>query len=283
MKLLILKGLPASGKSTWAKQYCSKNKDWVRINRDDLRNMRGEYWIPKQETLITEWEDSCVILSLKQGLNVILDSTNLNKDRNKYRVEKLKVDFPDLVVEYKFFDISLEDCIKRDLKRVDSVGESVIRNMYDKYLAPENAIYKEDESLERAVIFDVDGTLAEMYNRSPYDWHKVGFDLPKMEVIRLAKLYKVNGFKLIIFTGRDGSCLSETQDWLLKNGVDYDEVHIRPEGNNEKDSVIKKELFEKNIRGKYYVELVVDDRNQVVDMWRKELGLTCLQVNYGDF
>lgn len=75
MKLLILKGLPASGKSTWAREHCEKNKDWVRVNRDDLRNMRGLYWLPKQEKLITKWEDACLISALESGYNVILDST----------------------------------------------------------------------------------------------------------------------------------------------------------------------------------------------------------------
>jgi hypothetical protein len=57
---------------------------------------------------------------------------------------------------------------------------------------------------------------------------------------------------------------------------------MREEGNNEKDSIVKRRLFEDNIRGKYYIEYVLDDRNQVVDMWRN-MGLTCLQVAEGDF
>ena len=57
---------------------------------------------------------------------------------------------------------------------------------------------------------------------------------------------------------------------------------MRPEGNNEKDSIIKKRIYEDHIKGKFNVEFVLDDRNQVVEMWR-ELGLTCLQVAEGDF
>jgi hypothetical protein len=58
---------------------------------------------------------------------------------------------------------------------------------------------------------------------------------------------------------------------------------MRAENDGRKDSIVKKELFEQHIVGKYYIDLVIDDRNQVVEMWRKDLGLTCLQVDYGDF
>ena len=46
---------------------------------------------------------------------------------------------------------------------------------------------------------------------------------------------------------------------------------------------IKKEIVDEHIKGKYFVKFVLDDRDQVVDMWRKEMGYACLQVNYGDF
>lgn len=138
MKLLILKGLPASGKSTWAKKFCEENEGWVRVNRDDLRNMSGKYNYPKREKLITYWEDSCIHYALDLGYNVILDATNLNTDRNKNRVNFLKKNYTNLEVEYKFFDVSLEECIKRDSQRiVGKVGEKVIRNFYKRYLSNE--------------------------------------------------------------------------------------------------------------------------------------------------
>lgn len=58
---------------------------------------------------------------------------------------------------------------------------------------------------------------------------------------------------------------------------------MREAGNNEKDSIIKRRLFDTYIKDKYDIQFVLDDRNQVVDMWRKDLGLCCLQVDYGDF
>lgn len=283
MKILYTVGLPASGKSTWAKQWAEENTDWVRVSRDDLRNMRGKYWIPKDEKLITKLENTCIIEALRAGKHVIVDATNLNDALVVNRTKMLREEFPNLQAERKFFEIDVEEAIKRDLKRDASVGEAVIRGMYEKYLAPEPVVYSEDKRLPKCVIFDVDGTLAKMNGRSPFAWDRVGEDLPKSEIISLAQMYKENGYKLIIFTGRDGVCEGKTRIWLDDHFVPYDEVHIRPAGDQRKDSIIKRELFEENIRGKYYVELVVDDRDQVVDMWRKELGLTCLQVDYGNF
>jgi hypothetical protein len=50
-----------------------------------------------------------------------------------------------------------------------------------------------------------------------------------------------------------------------------------------KDAIIKREIFDREISGKYRIEFVLDDRDQVVDMWRKDLKLNCFQVNYGNF
>jgi len=283
MKVIFTVGLPASGKSTWARAYVEKNPDWIRISRDDLRNMRGKYWIPKQEKLITKLEIDSVLTVLSFDKNAIVDATNLNPGFLQNFKDKIKKQYPEIQFESKFFEIDVDEAIKRDLNRVASVGSKVIQGMYDKYLAPEPIVYTEDKSLPRAVIFDVDGTLAKMDSRSPYEWERVGEDLPKAEIITLSQLYKDAGYKIIIFTGRDGICLGKTKLWLDDHFVPYDEVYIRPEGNQEKDSIIKKRLFEDHIRGKFYVDFIVDDRDQVVKMWRKELGLTCLQVDYGDF
>ena len=87
---------------------------------------------------------------------------------------------------------------------------------------------------------------------------------------------------IIVLTGRDGSCKQLTIDWLTDNGIVYDEIYTRAEGDERKDSIIKRELFDNHIRGRYNVEFVLDDRNQVVEMWR-QMGLKCLQVAEGNF
>lgn len=277
-KVIVCKGIPASGKSTFAKQYCEKNPDWIRVNRDDLRNMRGRYWNPKQEKLITEMEISCAVAALQDGKNVILDSTNLHKVRLTAMLEEIRErSGVKISIETKEFKISLEEAIKRDLARPNSVGEAVIRRFYDKYYAEPIKRYEEDNSLEPCAIFDVDGTLARMETRKPYDWDKVGEDAVNEHIKYMLKVYN-EYMKIIIFTGRDGVCLPETEKWLKDNDIPYDEIYIRPEGNMEKDSIIKERMFEEHIRGKYNCKLVVDDRMQVLRMWHK-MGLPVVSNN----
>lgn len=281
--IVVLQGLPGSGKSSWAKEFCKKHKEFIRVNRDDLRNMRGEYWVPQQEELITKLERACVGEALKKGYSVILDSTNLNPKFTKQFEEEFK---GKAKIEKKFFECEVEECIKRDLQRPNSVGEKVIRDMYEKYLAPQKVVYKEDRTLPKAVIVDIDGTVATMVGRGPFEFHLAHTDAPKENVVQLVKNLQIFGYEIIFVSGRDSVCRKITLDWLSDTfywNPERIKLFMRPEKDVRKDSIVKKELFETNIRGKYYVELVLDDRDQVVEMWRKGLGLTCLQVDYGNF
>ena len=77
--------------------------------------------------------------------------------------------------------------------------------------------------------------------------------------------------------------MEQTIKWLTKYKIPYHDLLMRKTKDGRKDSVIKKEIVDEHIKGKYFVRFVLDDRDQVVDMWRKEMGYACLQVNYGDF
>lgn len=137
--------------------------------------------------------------------------------------------------------------------------------------------------MKKAIIVDIDGTLAKMNGRGPFDWMRVGEDSVNEPIRHIVNLYQASGHEIILFSGRDAVCRSITIDWLAGNLVGFNQLHMRPEGNNEKDAIIKRRLYDEHVNGKYDVQFVLDDRNQVVDMWRKDLGLTCLQVDYGDF
>lgn len=284
MKILILKGLPASGKTTYAREFCQKNKDWVRVNRDDLRNMRGEYWLPKQERMITDQERMCIAAAITHGKNVIVDATNLNKDNLASMKLWLKEHLPhELKFETMFFDVPVEECIKRDLKRPNSVGEKVIKRMYEKYLSPAPVKYTENPNLAHCIICDIDGTLALKGKRSPFDWDRVGEDKinPAVRSILQMVMLKLNQH-IFLFSGRDSVCEDKTRLWLKENGVPYDVLLMRPQGNIEKDAIIKRRMFEQYIRGRFYVDFVVDDRKQCKRMWVNELGLFVFDVNQKD-
>lgn len=160
---------------------------------------------------------------------------------------------------------------------------------------------------ELAIIVDVDGTLADMRGvRGPFEWLKVSQDKPHQDIIDLVKdlsfievdtgeyesrieygdeyhdpIYDKK-YKIIIVTGRDGICEESTKVWLEHYKIPYDEFFIRPEGDFRKDNIIKSEIYMDHIRPKYDVKFVIDDRDQVVDMWRS-LGLRVLQVAPGNF
>lgn len=143
-------------------------------------------------------------------------------------------------------------------------------------------------SKPRAIICDIDGTLAHRQEiggiaRSPYDWHRVSEDMVDENIAELIRKLNASGLWIAIFSGRDSVCHAQTTKWLNDNKIPYDGLYMRPQGDNRKDSVVKRELYEKHIKDKYDVLCVLDDRNQVVKMWREELGLTCLQVAEGDF
>lgn len=134
-----------------------------------------------------------------------------------------------------------------------------------------------------AIIIDIDGTLAKKGDRGIFDWKKVEVDTLNIPVARLVEGMRKVGYQIILLSGRDSVCRPETERWLKTNNIDYNFLFMRTEKDNRKDTIIKEELYRQHIEGKFRIEFVLDDRDQVVDLWRKKLELTCFQVDYGDF
>ena len=135
----------------------------------------------------------------------------------------------------------------------------------------------------KAIICDIDGTLAQRNNRGPFEHEKSNDDNLCFEVYNLLKIYKSEGYIIIILTARQERFSKITKSWLSKHNVIYDLMFMRDNTDNQKDSVVKKNIYEKYLKNKYEVEFILDDRDQVVDMWRRDLNLKCFQVNYGNF
>lgn len=145
---------------------------------------------------------------------------------------------------------------------------------------------------EQAIIFDLDGTLAEINHRVKYveqetkDWksfyERIPFDNVNVWCLELLKSMKNNNYKIIIVTGRGEKYASLSKDWLKNHDIFYDEIYFRKMKDRRADQIIKQEIYEEHIKGKYDILFVVDDRLQVVEMWRM-LGLVCLQCDWGDF
>lgn len=292
--ILILKGLPASGKSTYAKELVAKQPgSWKRINKDDLRAMLDlSHHSKGNEKFVLKTRDWLITQALEDGKHVVIDDTNL-APKHEARIRNLAKEYTNtsgsqITVKVKFFDVELEECIRRDLNRPKSVGEKAIRKMWKQYIANEKSerevhYMEQDPTLPKAIICDLDGTLCLMNGRNPFDASKCDEDLVNQPVYTVVKNYQQLGYKIILLSGRVDTYKPQTLAWLEKHAVDYDMLVMRKAKDQRKDSIVKKEFFDNEIRGKFFIEFVLDDRNQVVDMWRKELGLACLQVNYGDF
>lgn len=276
-KLLMLKGLPGSGKSTFARELATQG--YVRVNKDDLRAMLNDgKWSKQNEKFVLLVRDAIIVHALEQGKSVVVDDTNF-APKHREVLSALAKSYG-ATFEIKFFDLPLEECIKRDLKRENSVGEKVIRQMYDQFLRVKET-YEPPANLPMVAIFDLDGTLALMTGRSPYDWTKVDQDQINEPVARTLEMLE-ESVEIIILSGRDSVCREATEKWLRQNCIPFKELFMRPEGDMRKDSIVKRELFEEHIRDRYDVQCVFDDRDQVVKMWR-DMGLTCFQVAEGAF
>ena len=148
---------------------------------------------------------------------------------------------------------------------------------------------------KKIVIFDLDGTLALIDKRrdlatkdnGKFDWDvffdpkNIDLDTPNQTVIDMAKMLNSQGHSIWILSGRSDVTHQATKDWLWKHKVSFDKLMMRPKKLHfTKDSDLKQMWLD--AIGVDNVAMVFDDRNQVVDMWRKN-GLTTFQVADGDF
>jgi predicted kinase len=296
-RLLITRGLPASGKTTFARKL---QPNVVRVNRDDLRRMLHGQRLFTQwaEGQVTHAQRAAVEALLRAHADVIVDDTNLRAKTVREWAE-VAARFGATFEVHDFTDVPLAECIRRDADRDpgDRVGADPIKRMHDRYLAGRNlplpvpwvdpggpgTVYDPDPELPAAVLVDIDGTVALMAGRGPYDWSRVGSDAPNQPVIAAVRAMHAAGHAIVFCSGRDAVCRAETEAWLeLYVDVPYDGLFMRPEGDNRKDSVVKREIFDSEIRDRWRIVGVFDDRQQVVRMWRA-LGLTVFQVAEGDF
>ncbi|ALF00380.1 polynucleotide kinase [Mycobacterium phage Archie] len=306
LTLTAMRGYPGSGKSTKAREIADATGAVV-VCRDDLRMMlHGTYFSGKKELEdeVTVAERAQVSAFLKAGISVVVDATHLEpsylrkwaKMASQYGAEFKRVDI----------ETPASYCIVNDFKRGEAgdrtVGAEVINRMAKRHpiknwpniQAPPTFDPKPVEwvpGLPEAIIVDIDGTVAHMAGRSPYDYTQVHTDTVDENVRWLVNhMYELGdpGCRVLFVSGRDDSCREATEQWLWENGISYDELHMRPtgakdeRGNKLPDYLVKYDLFNLNIRGKYNVRFVLDDRDQVVNLWRS-LGLKCLQVQPGDF
>src|SRR5947209_1229050 len=136
-KVILMRGLPGSGKSTFAKEYIIKNPNTIRTNKDELRNMLHNGVHSKgRESFVLAVRDFIVDKALADGHEVIIDDTNFN-NIHEVRMREIAAKHNATVEIKDFTDVSIDVCIARDAQRPNAVGSNVIRTMYNQYLRPQ--------------------------------------------------------------------------------------------------------------------------------------------------
>lgn len=131
-KIILCRGIQGSGKTTWAKQWVLEDPEHrVRFNNDDIRNMLGKYWVPSREPIVTTMKNSFISGAAIFRMDVVIDNMNLNSKELDYWKDIANMFNYDL--EIKNFFTPLQECIERDSKRPNPIGEEVIRRTYEKY------------------------------------------------------------------------------------------------------------------------------------------------------
>ena len=273
-KIILTRGLPASGKSTWAKEFVRFNPNTVRVSRDDLRSQLypGADYRDIDEDLITEVETAAVRAALRQDKTVVVDAMHLQQ---RYINRWQKLGYPVEIVEFHTDEATL---LVRNTNRDSRVPNHVIVNNYKKFtnkdgslrkvkLNPEEYVidykYVSDNKKPTAVIVDIDGTLAHNDgHRSFYDYSQVMGDKPVWHVIDAA-----NGLNsihhTIVVSGRKAECREDTEAWLLVHGIQYDEFYMREDGDDRADTIVKMEILRDKIAPEFDVIAAIDDHPSV--------------------
>ncbi len=282
----------------------------MRFNKDDIRKELSSHdsstWLNNKdfEIIVKEKERDQVERAMKRGVNIIVDNTHLIYKRT--RINPHILFYSELAEKYwynfsiKQFNLTVEEAMERNKLRPD--GERVPDETYERMIKenkissqyPDNPTYiPYDENLPDCIILDIDGTLAHMNGkRTPYDYSKVYMDDANEHLIEIIDRIKYawcgwhwceyDKVHSIIVSWRKDECEQETTEWLFWHNINHDELYMRKTWDNREDSIVKQEIYDEHIKGKYNVLAVFDDRNRVVDMWRRN-GLLTLQVWYGDF
>lgn len=300
MFALILRGLPASGKTSYALSQVALGNYDVIICRDDIRRMIYSSVNPKHcdEKLITSLHTAMLNESMIKRKHIIIAGTNLNNRWLKLMMQNIADH--GYVIEIKDFEVPLIDLVERDMQRPNPVGYDVIMNMAKRYKVTHDGKIKSAPSIMPkhsikpymmpkigldAVVFDIDGTLAKKSDRSPYDFTRVMEDT-LIEPVADCLEFESQKNCIFFLSGREETCRKETVEWLCKNlNINKEEadnfLFMRAEKDNRPDYLVKSELFDKHLSS-YRIHRIYDDRNSVVSMWRSK-GLTCFQVAPGNF
>lgn len=298
-RCILTIGVSASGKTTWANNFIQEMNDrgswWIDINRDDIRteifkkklsldNFSWLKWnIKWEKEVLRIWRERIFAVTedfdnTSSLAGVVISDTNLNPKTRNWLIDVFGKNGYD--IEFKFFPISYEEAVKRDKARAASVGASAIAEQIEKYWAQFGERYHPNEENPKAVIVDIDGTLAHANHRGIFRWDEVETDDVDVVVRDIVIGLNHQGYKILITSGRDEVCREKTLAWLRSNlGFEPTELFMRPTNDFRKDVIVKKEIFDNFIRDRFNVVAAIDDRPCVVRLWMS-LGIKTIALGF---
>ena len=279
-KIIMLRGLPASGKTTKCKELVAQG-NWARLNRDLLREMlHFNKWSGKKEGITIGVQVHIAKLLLKKKISVVIDDCNLG-GLHKARWSNIAAEC-DAKFEVIEMDTSIKECRTRDLTRPNPVGADVICNMANQY-----GLHKQELDI---ILVDLDGTLCDITHRLHFvkdvekkDWKSffeaMVDDVPRQEIMDLCHQFIKEGKEVIYCSGRPDNYRDLTEDWLAKHKAPHCRLIMRQANDKRPDTLTKQDMLDKYI-DKSKVVLVIDDRPSIIRMWESN-GLKVKDVGKG--
>lgn len=291
-KLILLVGPPGSGKSTFAQNY--------QLIRDN---------IPYHCTYINQDSQGKEHLKLfndtiKLHVDIIVDRMNFDKkQRERYlKPAREKGYETEIIVIHESRQTCLDRCIKRANNHETITNEEfahkAINMFFSKYERVEDSeadvvtrLWLQVDLKLNAIICDLDGTMCNLDHRLHYvkqekkDWKNFLSNIDKDGLNQwcrtITNSLRMNNI-IVFCSGRDDNYREKTTKWLSENKCHYDWLFMRPRDDYRQDFIVKEIILEFELLTRFNILFTIDDRKQVVDMWRKH-GLTCLACAEGEF
>lgn len=312
MRILVTRGLPGSGKTTFAEHWVGEAPGRININRDTLRaalgvSTDGTPGSLSQENAVTQAFRLALEEAIKIQADIIISDTNL--------VDKHLIDLissaADIAHRHQIplspSDIDIID-FNRSPEQLRRTNEQrgyllppgqlkALINTDRRGRTPAHVLiseawkqhhcaisrFKTNPQLPHCILVDIDGTLALMGERSPFATDETLLDdAPNTAVIATVAALHAQGYPIIVVSGRQESTRSLSETWLKQHGIAYEELFMRATGDSRPDWMIKHEIIENQILPHYQVLLSLDDRDQVVHH-NRAAGMTVFQVAPGNF
>jgi predicted kinase len=293
--LTMLVGPPGSGKSTMAHQFLSTEGD--QIERTVYINQDSQGKFQHMENFRA---------ALRDGKDIIVDRMNFNKaQRNNYLEQARQLSYRIVIhVLHESYDTCMSRAIARKGHETIKDEENARQAINFFFRTYERVEEWEADEVHRhwpkgdklsAIICDLDGTLCNIEHRrhhvrktdgSKKNWMAFMDGIPNDTIHEwcdtLLNACRYQGKKIVLASGRSEQERKATVDWLTKHNVIYDNLLMRKSGDSRRDDIVKEIILDFEILTRYTPHFMIDDRQQVVDMWRKR-GYVCLQCDVGDF